>query len=430
MQNPWHEAYTSLQRRINAYVREARWTMCGLSLCVDAFTHLEDSTLARLADGPPPAQALAAALRQRAQRGIGGEIRIDWPQGPAWLDAHLPLRVALGGTAAHAARLLTLLGAPALLALDHRTPEQLAVLDPDMLLAEDGPVRAAAVLPRGEDRPRVYVFEYTAGTSLEGAPLPRSSRIIVRCHDFDLEQDAAFLRLSPELLRQDGGLGAGILAGFSSLGGGARLEAGLAQGRAAATAWAEAGIGLVHLEMAGYENPAYRDRAMAGLSGAVTSIGMSLSEFRDLLPQAASLEDGLLDLGTRFGLDRVVVHADDWAIAATRRDPDQEREALMMGCLLASTRAAAGRLAAPEAVPPGASFAEPPSESRRGAWHIVSCPSPYLPQPRTTLGLGDTFMAGCLLVLGQPKHADIGSVPQPPAFHPRPDLWESSHDTP
>jgi ADP-dependent phosphofructokinase/glucokinase len=46
-----------------------------------------------------------------------------------------------------------------------------------------------------------------------------------------------------------------------------------------------------------------------------------------------------------------------------------------------------------------------------GGWHIVTCPSPHLQQPRTTLGLGDTFMAGCLLVLGQP------SLPGVPADH-------------
>ncbi|GAB0117898.1 ADP-dependent glucokinase/phosphofructokinase [Acidisoma sp. 7E03] len=430
MQNSWCEAYTSLQRRTTGYVREARWTMCGLSLCVDAFTQLEDSTLTCLADGPPQAQALAAELRQRALKGIGGELRVDWPEGPAWLNAHLPLRIALGGTAAHAARVLTLLGAPALLALEHRTPEQLAVLDPDMLLAADRPMRAAEVAPGGEDRPRVYVFEYMAGAVLGGTPLPRSSRIILRCHDFDLEQDAAFLRLSPDLLRQDGGLGAGVLAGFSSLGGGARLEAGLAQGRALAAAWAEAGIGLIHLELAGYETPAWRDQAMAGLAGSVTSIGMSLSEFRDLLPGAVSLEDGLLEIAARFRVDRIVVHADDWAIAATRSDPEREREALMMGCLLASARAAAGRLTVPDGLPAGARFADPPPESRRGDWHIVSCPSPYLRQPRTTLGLGDTFMAGCLLVLGQPKHPTVGRAPAPPSPHHPADPWESSHDTP
>ena len=403
MQNSWQEAYTSLQHRINTYARHARWTMCGLSLCVDAFTRLDSGGLAALRRGPEPAQALAAELGRRAAAGIGGEMRVDWPEGPSWLDAHLPFRTALGGTAAHAARLLTLLGAPALLALEHRTPEQVSVLDAEMLVAEDRPVRAADLRASGQDRPRVYVFEYDADQEIDGVAPPRSSRIILRFHDFDLEQDAAFLRLSPALLRSDGGGGAGILAGFSALGAGVRLDTGIAQARAVATAWKQAGIGLVHLEMAGYETPACRDQTLTGLTGAMTSIGMSLSEFRALMPEASGLDQGLVALGERLGLARVSVHADDWAITATRGDAVQEREALMMGCLLASARAASGHLTIPKSLPADARFEPAPPEGRRGAWSIVSCPSPHLRQPRTTLGLGDTFMAGTLLVLGQPR---------------------------
>lgn len=409
MQTSWYEAYTSLQQRIKTYARHAHWTMCGLSLCVDAFTRLDSACDASLRAGPASAQALAAELRRRAAQGIGGEIRFDWPEGPAWLDAHLSLRTALGGTSAHAARLLTLLGAPALLALEHRTPEQVAVLDPEMLLAGDEPVRAADVQAKGEDRPRVYVFEYDAEDNIGGVVAPRASRIIVRFHDFDLERDPAFLRLSQLLLRQNAGHGSGILAGFNSLGAGAPLDASLIEARHVAAAWRQAGIGLIHLEMAGYESPACRDRTLDGLTGAITSIGMSLSEFRALDPQGGSLEGGLIRLGERLGLERVSVHADDWAISATRSDPDREREALMMGCLLASTRAAAGHLAVPTGLPEDARFEAPPPESQQGAWSIVACPSPHLRHPRTTLGLGDTFMAGCLLVLGQPKLATIGA---------------------
>jgi hypothetical protein len=412
VQTSWYEAYTSLQQRIKTYARHAHWTMCGLSLCVDAFTRLDDASDAILRAGPLQAQTLAAELRRRAAQGIGGEIRFDWPDGPAWLDAHLSLRTALGGTPAHAARLLTLLGAPALLSLEHRTPEQIAVLDPEMLLAGDGPVRAADVQAEGEDRPRVYVFEYDAEESIGGAVPPRASRIILRFHDFDLERDGAFLRLSQHLLRQDGGHGSGILAGFNSLGSGAALDAGLIEARQVAAAWRQAGIGLIHLELAGYESPACRDRALEGLSGAMTSIGMSLSEFRALDPHGGSLEEGLICLGEQLGLERVSVHADDWAISATRSDPDREREALMMGCLLASSRAAAGRLTVPTSLPEQARFEAPPPESQHGDWSIVSCPSPHLRHPRTTLGLGDTFMAGCLLVLGQPKLAGIGPLAQ------------------
>jgi len=71
-----------------------------------------------------------------------------------------------------------------------------------------------------------------------------------------------------------------------------------------------------------------------------------------------------------------------------------------MGCLLASARAANGALVVPQDLPEEANFKTPPPEETEGGWHIVSCPSPHLDRPRTTLGLGDTFMAGSLLVLG------------------------------
>ena len=427
MQNPWPDAYRALQNRLKTYAARADWTMCGLSLCVDAFTQLDSACCALLAEGPAGAQALGAELARRAAAGIGGELRFDWTEGPAWLDANLPLRTALGGTAAHAAKLLTRLGAPALLALEHRAPEQLAVLDPDMLLAAEEPVRAAEVSPAGTDRMRVYVFEYTAGDSIGAITPPRSSRIIVRFHDFDLERDTRFARLAPQLLRSRPGQGSGILAGFNALGDGARLDAGIRYARDIAYDWKAAGIGVIHVEMAGYETPACRERTLRGLAGSMTSMGMSLSEFRAIDPEAPSLAEGLCRLGARLGTSRVSVHADDWAVSATRHDPDQEREALMIGCLLASARAAAGGLAVSSTVPPEAQFASPPVEECRGGWHIVSCPSPHLLRPRTTLGLGDTFMAGCLLVLGQAKLPDLPTLfdhstdfaapPAPPDAH-------------
>ena len=403
MQTPWLDAYAALLGRLGLYGERANWTVCGLSLCVDAFTQLAASD-GRLADGPPEARALGAELRRRAGAGIGGEIRVDWAGGPQWVDANLPVRTALGGTSAHAARLLTMLGAPALLALEHRGPEQVGLLDPDMLVAEGNrPMRAGDILAEGADRLRVYVFEYTAGEWFGGIAAPRSSRIIVRFHDLELERDAAFERLSPRLIGAPRGLGAGIVSGFNALGNGPALEPALDYARGLAQSWSAAGIGVIHLEMAGYETADCRDRSLHRMAGVVTSIGMSLSEFNAIDPGAPSLSEGMRRLGERLGVDRVCVHADDWAMSATRRDPGQEREALMMGCLLASARAANGAMVVPQSLPAGAHFETPPAEETQGSWHIVSCPSPHLDRPRTTLGLGDTFMAGCLLVLGQER---------------------------
>jgi ADP-dependent phosphofructokinase/glucokinase len=401
VQSAWHDAYRGLQERLSLYIEQARWTVCGLSVCVDAFAALGACDGA-LQAGPDAARALGAELRRRAAGGIGGEIHIDWPEGSRWVAENLPVRTALGGTAGHAARLLTLLGAPALLALNHRGPEQLARLDPEMLLAADGrATRAADIQPEGPDRPRIYVFEFTAGENIGGVIPPRSSRIIVRFNNLDLERDTAFERLSSRLIAESPGLGAGVLAGFNALGDRPELEAGLDYARSIAARWQAAGIGIIHLEMAGFDTEECRDKMLAGLAGSVTSIGMSLSEFRAIDPACRDLPAGARRLAERLRADRITIHADEWAMSATRGDPAQEREALMMGCLVASARAASGRLIVPTALPDGARFEERPAEENAGGWHVVSCPSPYLARPLTTLGLGDTFMAGCLLVLGQ-----------------------------
>src|SRR6185437_15078629 len=84
--------------------QRARPTLCGFSACVDVYHRLEEAEDLLAAPAGTPAAALAAELLGRAARGVGGEVRVDWPQGPAWLEAHLPNRPGLGGTAAQAAQ--------------------------------------------------------------------------------------------------------------------------------------------------------------------------------------------------------------------------------------------------------------------------------------------------------------------------------------
>jgi len=97
------------------------------------------------------------------------------------------------------------------------------------------------------------------------------------------------------------------------------------------------------------------------------------------------------------------VHADTWALAITKGDPHRELEALLCGCLLASARAQRGEPCRPTGVPANAEFHDPPLEtfSKSGERFIVCCASPYLERPVATIGLGDTFLAGTLLVLGR-----------------------------
>ena len=394
----WHSGYANLIANLGGYVSHGRWTFCGLGVCVDAVLSAHDAVGVLLAAPEPSARMLGQTLAQRAAAGIGGEIRMDWDAGPAWLDAALPPRRVLGGTGAHAARVLTLLGAPALLALGHRDTEQMACLDDGICLAEGGrPVPAREVAPRGAPRPKIYIFEFTAGRPVGAVMAPRSSRIIVRFTDPGLEDDPEFEALSTALAPE---AGAGVLSGFSAVGGG-DLDGAVARARSLGLHWRAAGVPVVHLEMAGFDTPALRDRTVAGLRGAFSSIGFSQSEYRAFVPGDAP-ESSIVRTAERLGVERLCIHADGWAVAATRGDPAQERAALMMGCLLASARAARGQPTRPVALDPAVRFETPPEASQTGPWSIVACAAPFLPQPVTTLGLGDTFMAGCLLALGQP----------------------------
>ena len=44
-------------------------------------------------------------------------------------------------------------------------------------------------------------------------------------------------------------------------------------------------------------------------------------------------------------------------------------------------------------------------------WSIACCPAPYLEKPAATIGLGDTFLAGTLLVLGGENCKAAGHAP-------------------
>lgn len=392
-------AYADLLGRLPRLVSAAPLIFCGMGTCVDARVAMHDMNALLAERHVAPAAALAALLKDRAARGVGGEVWVDWPQGPQWLAERVPVRYALGGTGPQAAWMLSVLGARALVALEDRSAHMMAQLDPRLLLAEGGKlVPAADIVSRGPSRPDIFIFEFTQGVPVGDVTPPRSSRVIVRFSNLGLEHDDEFDRLS---LRLAESAGAGLLSGFSAVAVD-RLAAEIGRVGDLGQAWREAGVGTVHLELAGYDSPEIGESVLEGMRRAVTSVGMSHSEFLTMSP-SDDLATGLCALGDRLGIARVCVHADEWAAAATTGEPDAERDALMMGCLLSSARAAAGKPVYPTGIDAQARFgAAPfPRPVRSGAWTLVSCPSPYLAAPATTLGLGDTFTAGCLLVLAQ-----------------------------
>ena len=345
------------------------------------------------------APRLLAELERRASTGIGGELFVDWPDGPAWIDRNVAGRKAIGGTSAQAAYMLAELGAPALIAIEDRSAGQLEVLHPNTLAATaDGLATVSSLAPEGKARAPHYIFEFTAGEMIGDARAPRSSRTIVRFDHSELQRDAAFVRASVEHAAD---AGAGIFCGFNEIPP-ESADAELDYAAEVAAAWRRAGLAVVHVELGDFPSLALRDETIRRMLPEATSVGMSLSELADLTRENEPPETAAIRLAETHELNRVCVHADDWAFAVTRGDVDRELEALEVGCLLASTRAANGYFAVPDRLPDSARFRPPPLplSLRREGWSIACCPAPYLEKPAATIGLGDTFLAGTLLVLG------------------------------
>ncbi|MQT15417.1 6-phosphofructokinase [Rhizobiales bacterium Sp-1] len=383
--------------------------LCGMNICVDARVDLADpANIGALMAEPTttPARALGEELLSRVARGVGGEIRFDWAEGPHWLRPRLRARPALGGTGPQAAAVLAKLGARAVIPLEDRTAPMLAEIPPGVLIAEgEGLVQAADIVPSKEPVPEIYIFEYTAGRPVADIVPRRSSRIIVRFSDRGIQRDPAFEALSLRLAPR---AAAALVSGFND-------EAAQTVGAASrhvfalTRTWKAAGLETIHFELAGYVSQAALGEALANAAGAVTSLGMSHSELLGIEPSAEHPMAAMLALGDRLGLERVCVHADTWAASITTGDPEIELRALMAGCAVASARAATGAPVAEPRVDPAAHFDPLPfvSPVRTGRWTFVACAAPYLEAPATTLGLGDSFTAGSLLVLGRGALAEV-----------------------
>jgi hypothetical protein len=395
----WAREYGELLGRLPQLVANSRLTLCGMGSCIDARVEMADVAALLPQELPPDARKFIDLLVDRAHRGVGGEIRIDWPEGPAWLSQHLPFGSSLGGTGPHAAWVLTTVGARALLALQDRSADMVRHIPSDVLVIERGrAVPVGTIVPRGEARPQIFIFEYTAGIRLADAAPPRSSRIIVRFSDPDLEDDHDFADWSADMAGQ---AGAGLISGFSGVARD-RLDGEIERVGALSRVWQARGLGTVYLELGGFDSIDTCRAALRGLKGSYDTLGMSHSEFV-ALSREPDLAGGMIELAEELGLQRLIVHADHWAAAATLGDGTREREALMTGSLLASARAEAGRPVRPTALPAEAVFHDGPFDTpkRSARWTLLSCATPYLEYPATTLGLGDSFTGGCLLVFGQ-----------------------------
>lgn len=396
----WHKCYEDLVGKLPDFVRNARLTICGLATCVDGYVRLPEAEALITAENGTPEAVLARELFRRAASGIGGEFRMDWPEGAAWLENNLPFsRWGLGGTGAQAAQTLAILGAPALMSLEDRGTRQLSVIHPDVFIATNTGIARCGDLPiAAGQKPAHYIFEFTAGVRAGPVVPQRSTRTIVRFGDDRLDNDPAFVRESTAAAAT---AGAAILCGFNEVADQA-LEQAVADSITLVQAWKDRGLKAIHLELGDYPTPRARDLVLERFTGVLTSVGMSHSELNALCGGPQDAIGKACELTDRLDLPRLCIHADAWAMCVTKGDPELELEALKCGCLLAACRAEKGEPCRPNETPAKAVFSTPPCEmfSRRGRHTVVSCASPHLERPTATIGLGDTFLAGTLLILG------------------------------
>lgn len=410
----WHDAYLEIAGRLAEAAPTARPIFTGQNACVDAIFRIDAERLARMAGlaatpDDEPGAALLARVMARITRGRGGELLTRWPDGPSWITALLgtPDRHQVGGTGPQASWALAVAGARSVLALQDRSAQQLAVIDPRTGICADGAVvPVGSVTPSGTPTKLLHcILEFTAGTSLETAEapavtVPRSSRIILRFGDEPIERDEQFLAVTKAMAKV---AGAGLLSGRNGL-----ADDDLA-GRtwltALARAWSDGGLPVIHHELAEFP-AAERLREAAAMCGP-TSLGMSLSELYMLTGTKTGTGTGtrgdprLLarDVADRYGARRVIVHADDWALAVHRDDPCHTRDVLLAGNAFAAARARTGQPSADLEPAPDASYTDrlPPEGPLGDGWQATSVPAPYMNSPGGTVGLGDTFVAGILL---------------------------------
>jgi hypothetical protein len=405
----WHDVYAGAAARLAAAAPTARPALTGTSACVDAIFHVDAARMAQLTiaaravensvDDAQGHQVLSHVL-ERVFAGRGGELLHRWPAGPAWFIRLLgePDRYQLGGTGPQASWALAVLGAPSVLALADRSAPQLAVLDPRTGLCSDGRViPAGTVTPTGEPLKLLHcILEFTAGTPFGDSIVPRSTRLILRFGDEPIERDEQFAATTPGLT----GPRAGLLSGLNGLADD-DLDS-VAWLTRLGRAWADAGLQMIHHELAEFPTVARLRDALD--TGVASSVGLSLSELYALAGRPGDPRLLARDAAERCGARRLIVHADQWAMAVHRDDPAHQSEVLVAGSLLAAARAVKGRPSVDLALPVEASYADdlPVGGPLGGGWSATTVPSPYLRYPTATIGLGDTFVAGMLLAESLP----------------------------
>lgn len=398
----WPARYTDLAQELMVAAPHARPLLISSTINIDEIYAMGTDRLTRLLQLGKThgglAAELARAVHEQLKAERDGELFWDWPTGARWVGDALgpPDRRQVGGTGPQAAWALDVLGARSVMALRRRHHEQLSVLPGDVLVCRGGllvPVRTLAatddVLPSKHE-----ILEFSRGTPVAGRALGRSHRLILRFAAIALEVDDEFLAMQEKLSAT---AGAALLSGLNGLAVADRDSLDWAVN--ISRAWKNNGVALRHLELGDTRRPGEFREVLGHLRGLCSSVGLSLSELQGLWGPVGDVGAKAVELASALDCPCIVVHADHWSLAVHRGERDAMLRRLMAGNLLASARASLGVPHADLVPPDGARYSTdlPSSGVVADGWWADCAPVPHIAQPLSTIGLGDTFVAGLLL---------------------------------
>ncbi|MDR1899662.1 MAG: ADP-dependent glucokinase/phosphofructokinase [Treponema sp.] len=351
-----------------------------------------------------------------AIHGLGGEIDIVNSRVCDFIESVFATGSALGGTGAQGAAALGAMGFPLILHITDRSKEVCEKLNYPGLVMVSGDTLIPVMEGARDTAPvRHLIMQYSKDDVLElrGAryTIPLSNRLIM---DYDTVHksflvDREFLGY---LESHADSLVSYSVSGFNAFLDSEVLRRRLEELRIHYGRIKAASRCTLYLEGAHYLNPKIRHLTFGMLAESVDILGMNGEELADLtkdLGQGAdgdSLESVLAGLELileTYSVRGVVMHTGDYSLYyGAEPDCGDMEKGLTLGNIMSATRARTGSygtrsdcektLSVPLS-PAGVSFArELESVDRKRYACLV--PSRYMENPKYTIGLGDTFVAG------------------------------------
>lgn len=393
-----------------------RWDVNTFNEMVDKYLNAEPSF--RIGDVLNSASDFVCVVCHLVLNGIGGEIEIKSKDVCTELTNRFDCVYALGGTCAQGSAALACVGIPVLMQISDRSEAVCKFLNyPEIsMVSPEGKTVPVMEMISGREPVNHFILQYEKGDvvriGLTEHVIPLSNRLIMDYDDLHktLPVDPVALAYL-EAHAQD--IPSYNISGFNSIMSPEVLRHTVVKMSAHYARMKQANPAcILYLESAHYLNPQSRETVYKGFAPFLDILGMNEEELSDLanangqglvVQNLTSLLSTLEMIHETYPAKGLVIHSKDYAVyyGWPHRGIDMEK-ALCCGNLLSGTRACVGHYGSIQdcegtlALPLSAVGLElaknMPSEHKGRMVCIV--PSRYMENPLSTIGLGDTFVAG------------------------------------